>query len=291
MKRQISPIVNIPIATIEVLNPRTRGKQNFKEIVTSIAHLGLKRPITVSTRHGSDRYELVCGQGRMEAFTALGYSEIPSLLVDVPTEDCILMGLVENLARFRPSSLELVSEVGRLAKSCTIKEIAARLDLAPEFVVSICYLLKHGEERLLNVVEKKRIPHTVAVEIARAKDGRLQHTLIKTFERTKLTTTQMAAIRRLAEERLRKGAAIYANGRRKKENKGLNASELLRAYRTETERRTSMIKKAELGHVRLLFILNALRTLLMERMFVTLLREESMDKLPLQLLRRINAEH
>ena len=46
-----------------------------REIIENIEAVGLKRPITVSRRKsaaGEDRYDLICGQGRMEAFQALG---------------------------------------------------------------------------------------------------------------------------------------------------------------------------------------------------------------------------
>ncbi|MET4736709.1 hypothetical protein ABIF73_000848 [Bradyrhizobium japonicum] len=200
------------------------------------------------------------------------------------------MGLAENLARFRPSALELFSEIGRLAKTSTAEEIAAMLEFSPEYISSILHLLKHGEERLLDAIEKRQMPHTIAVEIAKAKDGRLQQALVKAFQRTKVSTRQVASIRRLAEERQNKGKAIYTQGRRKKENPGFSANELMRAYKTETERKQATIRKAELAQARLLFIVNALRILMRERMFVRLLREESLNKLPLPLLRKIAME-
>ena len=285
MKRQAGPIEDIPLKAIRVPNPRPRRKGMFKDITQSVARVGLKRPITVSMQN-----ELVCGESRIEAFRTLEEVSIPALRIEASTEDCILMGLVENLARFRPSALELFSEVGRLAKTSTAGEIAAMLGFSPDYISSILHLLKHGEERLLNAVEKRQMPHTIAVEIARAKDGKLQQALVKAFERTKVSTRQVASIRRLAEERESKGKAIYAQGRRKKENPGFNANELIRAYKSETENKQATIRKAELAQVRLLFIVNALRTLLRERMFVRLLQEESLNKLPLPLLRKIAME-
>ncbi len=55
----------IPIEQIRVLNPRARNQRHFKEIVKSIAQVGLKRPITVSARSSDTdpfKYDLVCGQ-------------------------------------------------------------------------------------------------------------------------------------------------------------------------------------------------------------------------------------
>ena len=64
----------IPIDQITVVNPRVRNKKGFKEIVDNIAQIGLKKPITVSRRAeaGGPFYDLVCGQGRLEAYKVLG---------------------------------------------------------------------------------------------------------------------------------------------------------------------------------------------------------------------------
>ena len=103
MKRsqEAQAVEMIPVDRITVINPRVRNKKIFKEIVDNIAQLGLKKPITVTRRDDPDgpRYDLVCGQGRLEAYQALGQTEIPALVVDADAEDCLLMSLVENLAR------------------------------------------------------------------------------------------------------------------------------------------------------------------------------------------------
>lgn len=72
----------IPVDRINVLNPRDRGRHKFTQIVGNIARLGLKKPITVTQAggiNGESRYDLVCGQGRLEAYIALGQPEIPAL--------------------------------------------------------------------------------------------------------------------------------------------------------------------------------------------------------------------
>lgn len=60
----------IPTVRVRVLNPRVRNRRTFEAMVDSIARIGLKRPITVAPRAGTDpqEYDLVCGQGRLEAF-------------------------------------------------------------------------------------------------------------------------------------------------------------------------------------------------------------------------------
>ena len=64
----------IPVDQVDVVNPRARNKKSFKEIIDNIAELGLKKPITVTKRDRPEgtRYDLVCGQGRLEAYRILG---------------------------------------------------------------------------------------------------------------------------------------------------------------------------------------------------------------------------
>ena len=78
----------IPVDQITVINPRIRNRKIFRQIVDSISMVGLKKPITVSRNHNGDDeppYQLVCGQGRLEAFISLGEREIPAIVVDVTT--------------------------------------------------------------------------------------------------------------------------------------------------------------------------------------------------------------
>jgi ParB family chromosome partitioning protein len=116
MTQPVPQIRSIPTDTVAVLNPRVRNKKVFNELVTSIANLGLKKPITVSRRKDGDGFDLVCGQGRLEAFIALGQTEIPAVVIEASEEDCFVMSLVENLARRQHTPLELVREIGALRK-------------------------------------------------------------------------------------------------------------------------------------------------------------------------------
>lgn len=179
----VAEIRLIPVNDITVLNPRARNKRVFQELVTSIEHLGLKRPITVSQRPGRSRYDLVCGQGRLEAFIALGQEQIPAVLIDAAEEDCFVMSLVENLARRQHTPLELVRAIGSLReRGYSHSEIAAKVDYSTEYVGAICHLLENGEEKLISAVERGVIPHTVAMEIAHSKEGEVQRALAQAFE-------------------------------------------------------------------------------------------------------------
>ena len=61
-----SAILMVPVSGTSILNPRVRNKRVFSELVASIAAVGLKKPVTVRPRPEGG-YEIVCGQGRLEA--------------------------------------------------------------------------------------------------------------------------------------------------------------------------------------------------------------------------------
>ena len=163
----------IPMDRITVVNPRVRNRKAFKEIVDNIAELGLKRPITVAARQSEDgmRYDLVCGQGRLEAFEELGQTEIPAIVIDASSEDCLVMSLVENLARRQHRALDLLRDIkGLKERGYSGPEIARKTQLSLKYVRGVLRLLESGEHRLLRAVESGKLPVSVAVEIAEARD-------------------------------------------------------------------------------------------------------------------------
>jgi ParB family transcriptional regulator, chromosome partitioning protein len=287
-----SEIQLIPIDSITVLNPRARNKKVFGELVTSIAHLGLKKPITVSRREGKSGYDLVCGQGRLEAYVALGQIEIPAVIINVSEEDCYIMSLVENLARRKHSSLELMQEIGSLReRGYSMNEIAAKVDFGVEYIKAICHLLDHGEDRLLAAVDRGVIPHSIALEICRAKETEVQQALTEAYERKTIPGNQILAIRRIIEERNRTGKGVHAfGGIVSHSSRPVTSVVLVRAYQRETERQKLLVKKAAVAQTRLIFVINALRQLMADDHFVTLLRAEAIHTIPRPLAIRLGLQ-
>src|SRR3954447_19491049 len=159
----------ISIDRVTVINPRVRNKRIFAEIVSNISELGLKRPITVTRRQDPDglRYDLVCGQGRLEAYEALGQQDIPAIVVDADTEDCMIMSLVENLARRQHRAIDLLHDIqGLKERGYEEPEIAKKTGLTLEYVRGVIRLLERGEHRLLRAVESGCMPVSMAVSIA-----------------------------------------------------------------------------------------------------------------------------
>jgi ParB family chromosome partitioning protein len=291
MTAEASDVRMIPVDQITILNPRTRNRRIFGELVTSIKRLGLKKPITVAQREGQAAYDLVCGQGRLEAFISLGQTEIAAVVVAASQEDCFVMSLVENLARRQHSPLDLMREIGILReRGYTIGQIAAKTDFSDEYISAICYLLDHGEDRLLTAVDRGVVPATIAMEIAKATDTDVQAALTEAYERKSLPGNQVLAIRRIIEQRKATGKGLAHGGRDSSRNrKRVSADSLVRAYRKETQRQKLLIKRATLSQTRLLFVVNAIRRLLADENFVTLLRAEGMQTLPGPVVERLNA--
>ena len=108
-------VQSIPISKIRVVNPRLRNKKRFSGFVENVARVGLKKPITVRPRADvPGEFDLVCGQGRMEAYLANGQIEVPALVLEISEEDGYLMSLVENIARRKPCTLDLAEKIVRL---------------------------------------------------------------------------------------------------------------------------------------------------------------------------------
>jgi ParB family transcriptional regulator, chromosome partitioning protein len=287
-----APVVKmIAIDQINILNRRSRNQIVFKSIVSNIADLGLKKPITVSRRAepvDGKVYDLVCGQGRLEAFLALHQTDIPAIVIDAAREECYLMSLVENIARRNHSPIELLREVSSLsARGYRARQIASKVNLAKSYVVGILNLLKNGEERLLYAVEKGRIPMSVAVEIANSDEAGVQRALCEAYEDRALRGRKLQTVRRIIELRKNKGKGL-ASDSNSKDTGVPSAESMVRAYRQEADRQQLLVKKARLTEGRLLFVVSALRKLFGDENFVTLLRAEGLDSLPAYLAGRIH---
>jgi ParB family transcriptional regulator, chromosome partitioning protein len=170
----VQSIEIVSIGAIDVVNPRARNRRIFKEIVTSVAELGLKRPITVKRKpgDGEPRYDLACGQGRLEAYQALGQREIPAVIVDATNEDSAIMSLVENCARRQHRSIDLLHDIeGLRQRGYEFEDIARKTGLTVEYVRGVSGLLEGGEHRLLRAVEAGQMPVRTPAELTAPING------------------------------------------------------------------------------------------------------------------------
>jgi len=285
----------IPISRITVLNPRARNKRQHREIVNNIETIGLKRPITVSKHDGpgGTRYDLVCGEGRLEAFQMLGQTEIPAVVIEASESECLVMSLVENIARRVQRPIDVMNEIGALRKrGYTEAEISRKIGITSGWVSMIVTLLERGEERLLSAVETGLIPISLAMEISRAESEEAQNLLLEAYETGKLRGKKLASVRRLLDLRMRGRSKSITAGKfgRKGTTRKLTASDLMQVYQREAEKQRLLVKKSDFTQTRLLFIVEAIKDLLTDDGFLTLLRAEGLETMPRALAMRIAGE-
>ena len=126
----------------------------------------------------------------------------------------------------------------------TNAEIAAKIDLTPDYIAAICYLLEHGEERLLVAVERGVMPANVAMEIARASDSDIQQALAEAYENKLLPGNQILAIRRIILRRNQRRKSAPSKGRGIPHTGKIAAAALIRTYQDEAQRQKLLVKKA-----------------------------------------------
>lgn len=282
----------IPIEQIRILNPRPRERKKFEQIIQSIRNLGLKKPIQVSLRSAQEGdkpgYDLVCGQGRMEAFLALGHKEIPAIVVEVSREDRLLRSLVENMARRLPPPLALMNEIDRLKEQgYSNTQIGAKLDISDTTVGGYLALRKGGEERLLEAAITGKIPLGIAMEISRADSMEMQRELLRAYESKQLNGVSIRTVKRLMDLRRFTGKQCDANRGRTKSR--TSAESLINTFKKESQRQKLLIKKAQLCEAKLVILVTAFTQLLMDDNFITLLRAEALANIPKWLNDRLNA--
>jgi ParB family chromosome partitioning protein len=280
-------VILIPIQEIRIVNPRTRNRIKFHIVMTSISTVGLKKPITVHERaldEDGTRYDLVCGQGRLEAVRALGDQMVPAMITEAPIEDRYLMSLVENLARRQPVTTELLREVRRLrAQHYQPATIAQKLGMDKAHIYGVISLLQQGEEELIAKVEAGRLPLDTAVVIARGKDADIQQALSEAYENGTLRGTKLREVQRLITRR--KGETPPQESRQK-----LSGSDLIRAYEHHTQQQRALVRRSTTITHRIAVLTSSLRRLWEDDHFLTLLRAEGLNTAPEHLATRIIAK-
>jgi len=280
----------IPIEDIHILNPRVRNQIIAEEIRQNIRSIGLKRPITVAPRKdgkNGKQYDLVCGQGRIEAFIAAGETEIPAIIREVSEEDAHIMSLVENIARRNNSALELLQSIKYLkGQGYADDAIAAKTNLGRDYIRGIIRLLEEGEEDLVNAVEKGRIPLYQALNIAAEDDAAVQTALTEAYESGALTGKKLVAVQKIISRRKHYGKGLSAPPR---EKANLSAEDLIAAYENGAREKKRLLAQSNYIKDVLDYTAMALRQLLNEVHFTNQLKAVGMNEIPLhvtELLKR-----
>jgi ParB family chromosome partitioning protein len=256
--------------------------------VASIEAVGLKKPILVNNRAsagGGFQYELVCGQGRLEACAALGKTTIPAIVVEVTREQLYLMSLVENIARRPTSNRALLYEVRILLdKGYKAEEISKKLGVEISFAYGIVQLLKHGEDVLLQAVDAGRIPLRIAIIISTGTNEEVQAALIEAYEKGDLRGAKLEMARRIIALRLSRDRG---SGRTSPTKRKLSSGVLIEEYEQHVQHQRSAVARLNAVTHRLMILSTAMKRLLQDENFVTLLRAEAIQDIPKHLSERM----
>jgi ParB family chromosome partitioning protein len=283
-------IERIPIAEIHIANPRSRSQGKWQMIVANVREVGLKKPITVVRRMepGEDgkQFDLVCGQGRVEAFVALGETTIPAVITEASREDQFLMSLVENIARRPPSNRDIIREVRTLReRGYSVGEIAKKFGTDRMYISGIVHLVEHKEVALIDAVEGGRLPMSIAAQIASGKDAEVSEALSEAYASGQLRGSKLAAARRLIAKRIEKR---QREGKAEENRRKVTGQMLVQVYKQRVREQKALIAKAELTKERLLLVTSVMRQLIADENFVTLLRAEGISDMPKQLKDRLD---
>ena len=210
-------------------------------------------------------------------------------MVEADEDESLVMSLVENIARRQHRPIDLMMEVGALhGRGYSDMDIAQKIGMSANWVYMVVNLLERGEQRLVAAVETGLIPLTLAIDISRAQSAESQQLLLEAFEAGKIRGKKVGQVRRLLDQRMKRHKGVSDSGfSRKNPAKRLSSADLMRLYESETQRQRILVKKSDYTQARLLFLVVALRDVLNDEGFCTLLKAEGLSALPKVLASRI----
>jgi ParB family chromosome partitioning protein len=272
----------IEIDKVNVKNGRTRETRVFNEIVENIAKVGLKRPITVARRSqaGAVAYDLICGQGRLEAYQQLGQTRIPAI-IKVGTEQTIyLMSLIENIARQKLTLRETLSALDELIERGYMRsEIAAKTGLSKTYIREMLKLKERGADRLMEAVDKGTISVSLALQITEMEDKNAQNALNTAVETGQIEKWEVRAVSRLVASHSKAQKAKQAHSTKGAYNP-VTPERIVNVFRKEMRSQGRIIEQAEFTKDHLEKVVRALRTALTDPGFADLLAEEKLLLMP-----------
>lgn len=92
--------ISISQITGNPFQPRkTFRNEELRELQESIGSSGLLQPISVRPSPKGKGFELIAGERRLRAATALGWTKIPAVVKDLSDQELLTLALIENLQR------------------------------------------------------------------------------------------------------------------------------------------------------------------------------------------------
>ncbi|HKY96789.1 MAG TPA: ParB/RepB/Spo0J family partition protein [Gemmatimonadaceae bacterium] len=151
---------DIPVSDIKSnpFQPRKTFKQEeLAELQESLKSNGLLQPVTVRESPAGKGFELIAGERRLRAATALGWKTIPAVVKEFTDQEILTLALVENLQR---SDLNPIEEAEGYEK--LIKEFGHTQQ-------SVATMVGKDRSTVANVLRILQLPQTVRKQVEEGK--------------------------------------------------------------------------------------------------------------------------
>ena len=139
---------------------------DVEELAESIKKIGLLQPIVVRT-NGSDRFEIVAGNRRFNAFKKLGRKKITCHVVELDDKAAFEVSLIENVHRH---TLNPIDEALAFRKYVNeygwggLSELAQKISISPSYICRRMKLLDLPKD-VIGLISKSEIRVSTAEEL------------------------------------------------------------------------------------------------------------------------------
>ena len=193
----------------EIYLEREREKEGFQCLMDSIEKIGLIIPITV--RKNGDKYELIKGQGRLEAHKLLRLDKIKAYVCeeDIPDVQKIENWLVENIVRQHLSPYDKLRMIYYEYQRFKDKDkVVNDFTISKYKVQEAIDFFENASSEILRKVEKKELSYTPAKKLVTAlQDPASQNSVADLLAQEKLDKkSENIVIKRAAELEKKKKA-------------------------------------------------------------------------------------
>jgi|GEM_PF-1983441 len=251
----------IPVDMIEVINSRYRDEERFQETVKSIAELGLYKPIRVNEHRlkKTGKYDLVCGQGRLEAYRQLDMTHIEAEIVDVDEGHALKEGLAENLTRAKKSTIDFARRIlGMYERGMSYSELARITQKSNVTIRDYIALMQKGETRLIQGIEQGTFSISFAMQVIESTDSDIQHFLMTEFENGNITARDLGCLTKVLNERAAKGLS----------NVEMTTTKLKSIIKEKTKQHKNFLAESKIKQNDILRLLECLKILQEDESFV-----------------------
>lgn len=212
----------IDVDAVKFFVRRSRASGAYSRLKDSIREVGLKQPIHVkdiATWNRSNRkrpdggyynYELICGQGRLQAFRDLGLARIPALIIDVPEQEIVGRFLAENVMRKKLSWYEKAQLVKRdVEAGMSIDDIKDKYFVTAGQTYKYLRILRQASGKLLDESEIEQLSMNQAENLTSV-DAETQEIVVDVIREEQLDKSQIKPLIDKAKQLSRTGTLTKA---------------------------------------------------------------------------------